>query len=318
MSVRTAQRRRDFAEALRARLEEMAAAQEPAEVLSRLAGAIPTTLPGVDALLISEGAGELHDTELRDLLDRWRSVTGRGPAPGVLVERLPIDAAWSIHPLVAADRPVGLLVLHACRVEALSQTEIDLAGALIGQAMTAYERATLFSRVQELAVMDELTGVTNRRRFFEVAERDLAGAYRHGRPMHAMMIDIDHHFKRVNDEYGHPVGDEVIRAVAQRLRLQTPGYRHPRALRREEFALVFSDVGATAAEFAERLRSTVSSDRIATMAGPLSVTVSIGVAAQHPSDTTVADVLGRADAALYRAKREGRNRVVLAVAAGLE
>ena len=318
MSVRTAQRRRDFAEALRARLEEMAAAQEPAEVLSRLAGAIPTTLPGVDALLISEGAGELHDTELRDLLDRWRSVTGRGPAPGVLVERLPIDAAWSIHPLVAADRPVGLLVLHACRVEALSQTEIDLAGALIGQAMTAYERATLFSRVQELAVMDELTGVTNRRRFFEVAERDLAGAYRHGRPMHAMMIDIDHHFKRVNDEYGHPVGDEVIRAVAQRLRLQT---RDTDILGRyggEEFALVFSDVGATAAEFAERLRSTVSSDRIATMAGPLSVTVSIGVAAQHPSDTTVADVLGRADAALYRAKREGRNRVVLAVAAGLE
>lgn len=310
VSMRTAQRQRDFAEALRARLEEMAAALEPDEVLRRLTAAIPTTLPGVDAVLVSEGAGELDDVEVRDLLDRRRPVTGGGPAPRVLADRLPAGAAWSVHPLVAAGLRVGMLVLHARSVELLSATEVDLAGVLIGQAMTVYERATLFSRVQELAVMDELTGVANRRRFFEVAERDLAAAQLHGRPMHALMIDIDH-FKRVNDSYGHPIGDEVIRAVAQRLRHQT---RETDILGRyggEEFALVFADVGASAAEFAERLRSTVGGDPIRTAAGPVPVTVSIGVATHHTPDTTMADLLARADAALYRAKRAGRDRIAL-------
>ena len=108
----------------------MAAALEPTEVLVRLAAAVPTMLPGLDAVLIPEGDPRLDDVELRGLLDRRLVVAAGGPAPRAVANRIPVGAVWSIHPLVAADRSVGLLVLHARGTAELSRTEIDLAEVL--------------------------------------------------------------------------------------------------------------------------------------------------------------------------------------------
>jgi diguanylate cyclase (GGDEF)-like protein len=137
-------------------------------------------------------------------------------------------------------------------------------------------------------------------------------ARRYGQQIAAVMIDIDH-FKRINDAYGHPVGDEVIRVVAGRLR---DAVRDSDVLGRyggEEFALVTPQTGASAAELAERLRQVVSGDLVPTAAGPLPVTISVGLA--HPSggEEDLPQLLTRADEALYQAKQTGRDRVCIAL-----
>jgi diguanylate cyclase (GGDEF)-like protein len=124
------------------------------------------------------------------------------------------------------------------------------------------------------------------------------------------MVDIDH-FKRINDTYGHPVGDEVIRVVAGRLRDAT---RDTDILGRyggEEFALVTAHTGSSAPELAERLRQVVGRAPIPTAAGPLGVTISVGLAPPH-GDLDLRRLLTRADDALYQAKQTGRNRVCIA------
>jgi diguanylate cyclase (GGDEF)-like protein len=126
------------------------------------------------------------------------------------------------------------------------------------------------------------------------------------------MIDIDH-FKRVNDVHGHHVGDQVITAVARRL---AHTIRTADLLGRyggEEFALILPDTRSDDAHtLAERLRVAIADRPIDTDAGPLTVTISIGVAYLTAEQTDVETLLANADAALYQAKRAGRNRVVLA------
>jgi diguanylate cyclase (GGDEF)-like protein len=184
-----------------------------------------------------------------------------------------------------------------------------LAAALIAQGMTAYENASLFARVQELAVVDELTGIPNRRRFFESAEHTLAEADRQSRPVVVMMLDIDH-FKNVNDTHGHPTGDDVIRTVASRLtQLMRASDVHGR-YGGEEFAVLISDADLPAGlAVADRIRTSIAVEPVQTRSGPLTVTISVGVAAAEPDDRTVDVLLARADHALYRAKQEGRNCV---------
>jgi diguanylate cyclase (GGDEF)-like protein len=128
------------------------------------------------------------------------------------------------------------------------------------------------------------------------------------------MVDIDH-FKRINDTYGHPVGDEVIRVVAERLR---DALRDADVLGRyggEEFALIVPQTGAAAAELAERLRHVVSGNPVPTAAGPLPVTISVGLACLDGADEDLRQLLSRADGALYQAKQAGRDRVCIAAPA---
>jgi diguanylate cyclase (GGDEF)-like protein len=123
-----------------------------------------------------------------------------------------------------------------------------------------------------------------------------------------MMVDIDH-FKAINDEYGHQVGDEVIQVVARRLsRLALPGDVLGR-YGGEEFALLVRDPGPDPSAAAERLRAAVADTPVATRAGALDVTVSVGAASLRADDTDIGTLLGRADRNLYEAKRAGRNRV---------
>jgi diguanylate cyclase (GGDEF)-like protein len=184
--------------------------------------------------------------------------------------------------------------------------DTDHARALVAQAAIAYDRATLFARVQALAVADELTGIANRRHFFDVARRDVATSLRADRPLAAVMIDIDH-FKAVNDTHGHATGDDVIRTVAERL---TAELRSTDLLARyggEEFSVLMVDTNDPEGP-AERLRAAVGGRPVATRSGPLDVTVSLGVARLAPGDD-LESLLARADGALYEAKRAGRNRV---------
>ena len=177
-------------------------------------------------------------------------------------------------------------------------------------------RRLFLSRRQEReqALTDPLTGLGNRRYFDERGDGVLALARRRGRPFSVLMIDIDH-FKRVNDQHGHAVGDEVLRALGNALKASLRGGDVCGRLGGEEFAVALPDEDREgAAATAERLRHALERLGASSAAarGPIEVTVSIGVAAYPEDGDALEALLRRADKRLFRAKQSGRNRVVAA------
>ncbi|CAH1667030.1 PleD family two-component system response regulator [Chelatococcus asaccharovorans] len=168
----------------------------------------------------------------------------------------------------------------------------------------------------ELAVIDSLTGLHNRRfldaRLGAAFEAPTLGT----RPLVLLMLDLDH-FKTVNDQFGHDAGDEVLKECANRIRTQTRGIDIVARFGGEEIVIIVPDATSEAAEvMAERIREEIEHQPFLVNGARQSVdvTVSIGVAARLPSDQTPGDLLRRADQALYQAKEAGRNRVVAAAA----
>jgi diguanylate cyclase (GGDEF)-like protein len=167
-------------------------------------------------------------------------------------------------------------------------------------------------RLYEAALCDGLTKIFNRKYFLDRLRGELAFATRHAAPLSLVMFDVDH-FKRINDQHGHLAGDRVLVALARAVERII---RHEDVFARwggEEFAVICRGIDLVAAHaFAERVRRIVAAAAIEHEGVRLDVTISVGVAA-IPDDPTLAegDALVRAaDAALYRAKRDGRNRVV--------
>jgi len=166
--------------------------------------------------------------------------------------------------------------------------------------------------IRSLAMIDSLTGVFNRRAFMERAEKEYAIAKRNKMSLALLMIDIDY-FKRINDEFGHPTGDSVLVDVAQllesRLRKQDTLGRYGG----EEFCILLpatDEAGAMAV--AETLRNTVESTPLATERNSISATISIGVTVCTANcDKGFYELLDNADAALYQAKHDGRNRTAM-------
>jgi diguanylate cyclase (GGDEF)-like protein len=327
VAVESAQHERDIAERLRDAMRYLAATLDPADVLQRLHGTLVATLPGDHSWMVRVDGDKLAvtyggvpdapaepldpsaDPELTALLRAKEPVRGAdGSAPPATFAGVPVRS-WLAIPLHARGLPVGLSVVASVLPDAYSTGQVELSAALSGQAMIAYENARLFAEVEQLASTDGLTGLHNRRHFFELAHRELALAKRRRSPLAAVMIDIDH-FKQINDRHGHAVGDQVIVAVARRL---TRTARSSDVVGRyggEEFAIMLPDATA-AASFAERIRGAIADLPVDTDAGPLSVTVSVGVAYLDGADTGPSALLSRADRALYRAKQDGRNRVVV-------
>ena len=167
------------------------------------------------------------------------------------------------------------------------------------------------ARIQELATRDELTGLVNRRHMQELMEQEHRRCVRSGHTFCLAVLDVDH-FKDVNDRHGHAGGDEVLRTLAREM---LSALRMSDVLARwggEEFVVMLSDSRAALARGGvERLRERVLGLRFEIEGRPLAVTISAGLAEHHAGETT-AQTLERADRALYEAKAQGRNRVVLA------
>ncbi|MGA0609384.1 diguanylate cyclase [Caldimonas sp. KR1-144] len=182
----------------------------------------------------------------------------------------------------------------------------------------ALERDGLIAQLREQSNTDFLTGLPNRRAFFEAATRELAQARRHLHSLSLMMLDLDH-FKRINDTYGHAAGDEVLKAVAARARVS---FRLGDVVARyggEEFVVLLPHCPREEAiHNAERLRQIIA-ELVVPLAtrDRMTTTVSIGVAVSTPEDLTPDTLCQRADRALYHAKRHGRNRVAFAALDGI-
>ena len=185
-----------------------------------------------------------------------------------------------------------------------------LAEWLASQARIALENARLHHAVQRQAITDELTGLVNRRRFFDALETEIESAVELDRPLSLVLADLDR-FKRVNDRFGHPTGDEVLKTFAQLIQEHVREVDVAGRLGGEEFALLLpeTDVEGAAAS-AERLRRALDRRSLTLTTGDkLSITGSFGVA-QLEAGQSADELLRRCDLALYRAKADGRNRVV--------
>jgi diguanylate cyclase (GGDEF)-like protein len=182
--------------------------------------------------------------------------------------------------------------------------------------MLVYADVTEFVRnaeqLEKLATTDGLTGLFNHRHFMKLAEAEWNRFLRHGRPLSLLMFDIDF-FKSFNDRYGHEVGDQVLFHIAA---MVGEGRRETDIVARmggEEFAVLLPETDIDAAEaVAERLRQEIQDSELQSDGHDMTVAISIGVAEARPGMGDVGDLLKDADQALYRAKRNGRNRVVRA------
>jgi diguanylate cyclase (GGDEF)-like protein len=164
--------------------------------------------------------------------------------------------------------------------------------------------------LEQLATIDDLTGLYNSRMYYSMLTGEIARAQRHGFPISVLMIDIDH-FKSVNDDYGHLAGDRVLERLGLLLKERTRGGNSVCRYGGEEFTIILPELGVEAAsETAERLRETVEQTRFDIGENhKIKLTVSIGVAAFPESGSTAEELTKAADIGLYTAKEEGRNRV---------
>lgn len=213
-------------------------------------------------------------------------------------------------PLIIGGRVVGLLNCWSVIANAFSDDDVRMVEMLSSQVAAAIAAAETTETSQMRAQQDPLTGIPNRRQLAEDLERESELAIIGNRRAVVAMADIDH-FKRINDEFGHRVGDSVLQRVASMLQ---GAIRQNDALYRyggEEFLLVFNDVGLDEANaLAERLRARLERETASLEQKGPPVTISIGLAAQPEHGETLESLIDLADRAMYEAKREGRNRVV--------
>jgi len=221
------------------------------------------------------------------------------------------------RPLQAPEPEDGVLgVISIARPgRPFSERQRELFAYLTNQAAISIENVDLHETIQRQAVTDELTGLFNHRRFQEVMTAEVERTRRFGQELGLIMLDIDN-FKRVNDTYGHLQGDLVLREVARVLRESSREIDEPARYGGEEMAVALPQTGLQGAfEFAERVRQRIEALQLPLLEGEgtLRVTASFGAASLPHSAKVDKDALvAAADAALYRAKRSGKNRTVKA------
>jgi diguanylate cyclase (GGDEF)-like protein len=164
-------------------------------------------------------------------------------------------------------------------------------------------------KLKELATVDGMTGLFNRRHFFSLAEIEWARYQRHWRPMSLLMVDIDQ-FKSINDQFGHDVGDHIIIRIADICRQEKRKSDVVARFGGEEFLLLLPETDLDEAQnVAERMRRMVETREFSIASRAINTTISIGVAQANPYMETLFDLIKMTDQALYAAKNAGRNRV---------
>lgn len=223
---------------------------------------------------------------------------------------LPIHRLLAI-PLKVKRKVIGVIELADDKNSyPFSEEDLRLISLFADQAAIAVENTRLYARLERQAILDDLTGLYNRRGLMDLGYREVERAIRFLRPLCAIFIDIDH-FKDFNDRYSHAVGDQVLITVAKTLK---QGVREVDLVGRyggEEFIILLVETNLSSAqEVANRLRLEVERTVTATAYGNLGVTVSMGVSQFRPDQPTLDTLIHRADRAMYQAKLAGRNCVM--------
>ncbi|HEX8103208.1 MAG TPA: diguanylate cyclase [Solirubrobacteraceae bacterium] len=250
----------------------------------------------------------IHAVESQALRGR---VTAEATVDGATAMAQPLRSSEGDHVL-------GVISVARAGDRPFTDPEKELFNYLASQAAVSIENVDLHETVQRQAVTDELTGLFNHRRFQEVMALEIERTRRFGSDMGLIMLDIDN-FKKVNDTYGHMQGDMVLREVAQVLRDSAREIDEPARYGGEEMAVALPQTDLDGAfQFAERVRRRIESLELPILEGEgtLRVTASFGAAALGGNgpvrDADKEALVAAADAALYRAKRSGKNRTVRA------
>ncbi len=223
---------------------------------------------------------------------------------------------WMGVPLIVQNRIIGMLALDSHEPNRFTPEHVRMASAFAAHVAIALENARLYEDTHRLAITDPLIGIFNRRHFMELARREHQRALRYQRSISIIMMDIDH-FKRVNDTYGHLIGDQVLRATAL---LCQDHLRETDIIGRyggEEFVMLLpetndtTDKNSSSLKVAERLRHVIANTPIKTERGDIAITISLGIVDLTSAGEDIEVLLDRADQALYIAKQTGRNRVVV-------
>lgn len=216
------------------------------------------------------------------------------------------DSKALILPLISENKPIGVLNIYGKELLEIDQKAGEV---FSGQISVALENAKLLAKVQQIAITDELTSILNRRGLFEHANLQYKSACRHKRDLSVLMIDIDD-FKKVNDTYGHDIGDQVLSEVVRRIK---GNIRDIDVLGRyggEEFMVLLSETDLSGAKVVgERLRSLIDNSPISTNSGMIHVTISIGIGILKSDTQSFEQICKGADEALYSAKKRGKNQV---------
>jgi diguanylate cyclase (GGDEF)-like protein len=221
-------------------------------------------------------------------------------------------------PLEIRGSVVGAIVLTSATPGLFTAASAERLRSFANQASVAIDNARLFQQAHHLSVTDGLTGLNNRRHFFDLAKVEYERIRRYGRALSVVMIDIDQ-FKKLNDAYGHLVGDAVLREVARRLQETVRTIDTLARYGGEEFVVLMPETDlAEALLVAERVRQSVAEPPVVDNGVTVSTTISLGVAELDEQCTSLEDALKCADQALYAAKTAGRNRVEAYRGAGVK
>ncbi|MDT8898595.1 histidine kinase N-terminal 7TM domain-containing protein [Thermanaerothrix sp. 4228-RoL] len=218
---------------------------------------------------------------------------------------------WIGLPLIARGQPIGYLTIDSRTPGAYTEEHARLAQAFANQAAIALENARLFEQVQQAAITDALTGLANRRHFFDLARREFARARRYGSALSLFILDVDN-LKIVNDQGGHLLGDRLLQTVGHAIRHQL---RQPDIAARyggDEFIVLLPETTLEkAAHVAERIRSHLSREVLQADGKTFPISISVGVAELEATCLVLDDLIERADRALYWAKAQGKGCVGL-------
>lgn len=224
---------------------------------------------------------------------------------------LPGARSGLIVPMIARGNVLGVLVAEATMVNQFTDMDQKVLSILASEAAMAYENSRLHQELEKLVVIDELTGAYNYRYFSEKLADETRRASRYNQPLSLIMVDLDS-FKCCNDSYGHEVGNDILRGVAQ---IIMASIRDVDTLARyggEEFIIILPQTEhQDAVTIAERIRSQVEEGAFSSVdiAEPIRVTVSVGLTTYPDNGGEAANLVKLVDQAMYRAKGAGKNRV---------
>jgi diguanylate cyclase (GGDEF)-like protein len=266
--------------------------QDPGQVLGQV---FPADNPLFLEALHRQAPLSLVDAQQDDRFQGWCGTT--------------YTRGWMGAPLIVRNESIGYLILDSRQAGAYGPEKEALIGAFANQAAIAIENARLFKQAQHLAITDSLTGLYNRRHFFDLASREFERTRRYGHALALLMWDIDH-FKTVNDRFGHIAGDQVLQAVTQRCRAQLREVDIMGRYGGEEFVAILPETGLDQARLAAgRLCQAISNEPFSIGRESVFLSISLGVAEADEACSSLEILLDRADQALYTAKQGGRNGV---------
>jgi diguanylate cyclase (GGDEF)-like protein/PAS domain S-box-containing protein len=321
------------AQALKQALEEMSSELDLSVVLRRILVSLKTVLDYDSATLFLKEQDRLKVVAARGFKYTAKLINKTFPAKDLLLKEIQAKKApiiledaqndprfnhwegadhvrgWMGVPLLRHDNFVGLMTLDCRQPGAYTEEDAKLAISFANSAAIVIENARLFEQTQQMALTDTLTGIYNRRYFYELAQKEFVRSKRYQDPLSVIMIDLDH-FKNINDKFGHLAGDQILVQFVERIQSELRETDIFGRFGGEEFIVLLPETNlGDATQVAERLREVTGNYPFLLVTSQTFMTISLGVSCFKFTTVSLDQLIDESDKALYEAKQLGRNRV---------